>query len=473
MSSDSDDEYDPSAVAAAPPSATTSSVEFPAGISTPFTSVGTVQRDPPASRDMQTTEVRHLTAREPSKYFKWLHSLRLSQRSAAGSAAVTPGGSLLAVGNADGSLMMFDFTDPTTQQQQQQQQGHSTSGAGKPRIVPTRTMTPFPRGPSEFNPVTFIHFSALGKTMFAGYDGDGVLMVDASTGRQMGFTAIGSRSVVDCVRSAGHKGHVTSLSVHPADEKKFCTSSMDGTVRLWDATNAKRTSAFCAKHGRDASSNLLTTIPLFCTSFVGNGDVVASGGEDGCVQLWDTRTAFRPGRSALACVLDDSVEIGAMLSAAASSSTLLLRCSDGSLRRVDLRSPNTQVDQTQTGMFSYSGSVATMTRSATGSVFMSVGAGRAAGGGVAEVSNVFTGTLREVGVKLETAMSEACGQVAVDAEHSQFFVGTHDGHVQLRSYASGAHTMSPIQDLLLAMEGSVAINRKRLRPDDGPVDVYF
>jgi WD40 repeat protein len=91
------------------------------------------------------------------------------------------------------------------------------------------------------------------------------------------------------------RGNVCSLSCDP-DGKLVATGGVDGTVRLWDAqTKEKDPVRILPGHSRE----------VLAVAWSPDGKTLASGSLDGDVRLWDV-TAYRPRRSPIPC----GVEVG-------------------------------------------------------------------------------------------------------------------------------------------------------------------
>jgi len=79
----------------------------------------------------------------------------------------------------------------------------------------------------------------------------------------------------------GHRGLVTCISYHPNGEL-IASSSVDGTVRLWDRTSARELFCLAADPANPAES----------VAFSSDGRLVAAGGQN-LAQVWDLNTRQR------------------------------------------------------------------------------------------------------------------------------------------------------------------------------------
>eukprot|EP00796_Vickermania_ingenoplastis_P004483 gene4483-3276_t len=193
---------------------------------------------------------------------------------------LTPNGSILCAGGEDGRLCMWDFDHPPDSR----------------RVAPTRILTPFVNRIAGLQPIVAVHAALDGSYFVVCQDGDRPALV-GSGGAQMGFCATGERGMMDVVQCKGHRLPVTHSATHGIDPKKFYTCSQDGTARLWDQTVFTLRSCYAVKHGTGQLDDTIIVEAVCGLSTVGSGHSFATGGDDGKVQLWDTRSKYRPGAS--------------------------------------------------------------------------------------------------------------------------------------------------------------------------------
>lgn len=287
----------------------------------------------------------HNCSEPASGPFPVVAKLRTSSREDLVSCCVSPDCSTLFVGDKAGTLMIYNFLTPPV-----------SEGANRP-VQPTHRLEPFPNRSEEFLPVLRMECGMGGSFLVATHEGDRAVLLDMS-GKELGRTIAGLRSITDSTKCSGHKAAITDVSTSQAENNKFCTSSIDGTGRLWDVRGVQRSSIFAVKHG--SSNALAESNQAFCCTLPtlsGGGKLLGTGGADGVIQLWDTSSPFRHGKSAFALAASSSV--GAIAETA--ENVILGRFKDGGLRFFDLRKADgpLEVEPCVPGLF-YIGDTATM-----------------------------------------------------------------------------------------------------------------
>lgn len=87
------------------------------------------------------------------------------------------------------------------------------------------------------------------------------------------------------------KGHVQILNdgcFHPRDRSIFMTSSNDGTLRIWNINNLKQQDTVIKVRSPGSG---LKAVPNICR-YSRDSLSVATGCNDGCLMMWDTRRKF-------------------------------------------------------------------------------------------------------------------------------------------------------------------------------------
>lgn len=195
------------------------------------------------------------------------------------SICLSPDGSILCAGGEDGQLCMWDFNRPPESR----------------RVDPTRVLTPFVNRIAGYQAIISVHASTDGSYFCVCQEGDRPALV-AHGGAQLGYCAMGERGLMDVVRCKGHRAPVTSSSPSATDAKKFFTCSQDGTARMWDSETFTFSSQYAVKHGSgQLDENFVVESVCGLSAAVGGGQCFITGGQDGCLQLWDARVKYRPG----------------------------------------------------------------------------------------------------------------------------------------------------------------------------------
>jgi WD40 repeat protein len=121
-----------------------------------------------------------------------------------------------------------------------------------------------------------VAFSPDGRTLATGSADHTIALWDADTGKQR-----------RCLR--GHEGQVASVAFSPDGKLLASAASLDDqTVRLWDVSNGKELRRFSVpaeSMGKGRSRGVSTWI-----AFTANGKVLAAGGTDRKVRLWESAT---------------------------------------------------------------------------------------------------------------------------------------------------------------------------------------
>ncbi|MFC0433974.1 BTAD domain-containing putative transcriptional regulator [Kutzneria buriramensis] len=193
--------------------------------------------------------------------------------------ALSRDGKQLAVGVADGSVILWDVSNPGSPRQLAVGKGHtdsvfalafspdgkqlaSASGDKTVRLWQVDGLRPETTLAGHQKTVTSIAFSPDGKLVASGSYDNTVRLWDSTTGAPAGVLT-------------GHTNAVTGVAFSP-DGHRLASASYDETVRVWDpATGA----AVATLSG--------ATSFLEAVAFSPDGRTVAAGGDDHITRLWD------------------------------------------------------------------------------------------------------------------------------------------------------------------------------------------
>lgn len=268
---DEDDLYDPAEVAVTPaPLQPTPAVAAPPSLNATTTTTTIISPTPATAAEAEAEAVSFAAVESRGVRLKGLQGRVRS-------VCVNPAGTLLCAGGEDGQLCMWDFTRP------------SADG----RIAATRVLTPFVNRIAGLQPIVSVHCSASGTYVVACQDGDRPALVEAGSGRQLGYCAMGERGFLDVVKCKAHRAPVTCSAPHATDDARFLTGAQDSTARLWDAVSFERGSVYAVKHGSGhltESCVVESVLSLRCRQ-----GCFATGATDGFVYVWDSRAKYRPG----------------------------------------------------------------------------------------------------------------------------------------------------------------------------------
>ena len=136
----------------------------------------------------------------------------------------------------------------------------------------------------EGHPVMSLSYSPTGDRLLIGTGESRCKIVDRDGSEILTFRK-GDPYLHDMSRTAGHITGVTSCYWLPGSENRVVTSSRDSTVRIWDLNGKKHWSGELVnlqiiKH-KDASGRRTGVTCVTCSN-----RLIASGCEDGSVQLW-------------------------------------------------------------------------------------------------------------------------------------------------------------------------------------------
>eukprot|EP01054_Gregarina_sp_Poly1_P003437 Gregarina_sp_Poly_1__3436@NODE_199_length_11565_cov_209_900244_g178_i0_p3_GENE_NODE_199_length_11565_cov_209_900244_g178_i0NODE_199_length_11565_cov_209_900244_g178_i0_p3_ORF_typecomplete_len609_score78_34ANAPC4_WD40/PF12894_7/40ANAPC4_WD40/PF12894_7/30ANAPC4_WD40/PF12894_7/0_00035ANAPC4_WD40/PF12894_7/0_74ANAPC4_WD40/PF12894_7/0_86WD40/PF00400_32/1_9e03WD40/PF00400_32/1_6e07WD40/PF00400_32/6_7Ge1_WD40/PF16529_5/2_9e02Ge1_WD40/PF16529_5/0_0011CPSF_A/PF03178_15/74CPSF_A/PF03178_15/0_032VID27/PF08 len=140
-------------------------------------------------------------------------------------------------------------------------------------------------------PLESIRFSIVGIQLLIS-DGEKVAHVyNAAQLSHVVDTYKGDVYVRDAANTLGHTHQIFDVQWHPSSVNLFATSSLDGTVRIWDSTSAPQgldhalANQLVLKTTNSRGSSLSQECPVYSIAFVNDKEIVGGCG-DGSIQLW-------------------------------------------------------------------------------------------------------------------------------------------------------------------------------------------
>lgn len=97
-------------------------------------------------------------------------------------------------------------------------------------------------------------------------------------------TVKGDQYITDMARTKGHTATLNCGCWHPYTKEEYLTCSLDGTCRIWNATNPRNHESLV----KCRAQNGVKTEPTVC-SYNREGNIIACGCMDGSIQMWDKR----------------------------------------------------------------------------------------------------------------------------------------------------------------------------------------
>ncbi|XP_055704986.1 gastrulation defective protein 1 homolog [Phlebotomus papatasi] len=174
-----------------------------------------------------------------------------------------PSGARLASGSVNYDLCFWDFA------------GMDTS------MRAFRTLQP-----CENYPIRGIQYSVTGDRILVVSGNSQAKILDRDGFEKMECVK-GDQYITDMARTKGHTAQLTAGCWHPGRRDEFLTSSLDATLRVWEAASGKQQKNVIKTRAQGG----LKTLPHSCT-YNRDATLIAAGCADGSIQMWDTRKMF-------------------------------------------------------------------------------------------------------------------------------------------------------------------------------------
>ncbi|MCJ7432507.1 MAG: hypothetical protein MUO77_03375 [Anaerolineales bacterium] len=218
------------------------------------------------------------------------------------SVAFSPDGSILASGSNDGSILLWDVS--TGQQMDNLLTEHTewvssvafspdgsvlASGSGDHTIRLWNTKTGQQIGKPLLGhswPVNSVAFSPDGSVLASGSDDHTICLWNTKTGQQIGEPLLGHRGPVESV-AFSPDGSV--LASGGGLVREAASGGWEGTIHLWDTKTRQQIGEPLLAH----------KWPINSVAFSPDGSVLASGSDDATIRLWDVNTRQQIGEPLL------------------------------------------------------------------------------------------------------------------------------------------------------------------------------
>ncbi|KAK5581511.1 hypothetical protein RB653_001546 [Dictyostelium firmibasis] len=186
--------------------------------------------------------------------------------------------------------------------------------------------------PSEGTQVRSVQFSVIGDvfstlpytTQIRIYDRDGHFKDESVSG---------DRFIQDLYHTKGHVSTLTGQSWHPTERDELLSSSIDGTIRVWDVNQLNKNKSVIKSKNQKGSR-----VGVINCCYDQRGDLITGGMSDGTIAQWDKRsTLLKP-----KFVFQEAHEYGTEVTSIQYNRdcySMISRGMDSTLRVWDLRNP--------------------------------------------------------------------------------------------------------------------------------------
>ena len=177
--------------------------------------------------------------------------------------SIDPAGARLVTGSVDYDVKLWDFA------------GMNSS------LQSFRSLRP-----CECHPILDLQYSITGDTILI-ISGTAQAKIVDRDGYEKAEFVKGDQYITDMARTKGHVAGLLGGCWHPRDKQEFLTCSQDGTLRTWNMNDVMQHKGIM----KCRTKNGLRASPA-CCCYSRDGNLIASGCNDGSIQMWDHRKAF-------------------------------------------------------------------------------------------------------------------------------------------------------------------------------------
>ncbi|KAM9955470.1 hypothetical protein ACTFIW_010466 [Dictyostelium discoideum] len=186
--------------------------------------------------------------------------------------------------------------------------------------------------PSEGTQVRSIQFSNLGD-IFSALPYTTQIRIYDRDGHFKNESVSGDRFIQDLYHTKGHVSTLTAQCWHPTERDELISSSIDGTIRVWDVNQLSKNKSVIKSKNQKGSR-----VGVSNCCFDQRGDLVTGGMSDGTIAQWDKRsTLLKP-----KFTFQDAHEFGTQVTSVQYNRdcySMISRGMDSTLRVWDLRNP--------------------------------------------------------------------------------------------------------------------------------------
>ncbi|KAI8998158.1 transcription factor [Gaertneriomyces semiglobifer] len=141
--------------------------------------------------------------------------------------------------------------------------------------------------PAEGNPIRDVQFSTTGDQILVASSSSQMKIYDRDGSEIVEFIK-GDPYIRDMRHTKGHVAALTCCRWHPFERGVFLTSSLDSTLRIWDAENKRsQTQVIVAKSRVPGGRTAITSC-----AYSPDGKLIVGGAADGALRIWNSAGSF-------------------------------------------------------------------------------------------------------------------------------------------------------------------------------------